>query len=89
MRPRHVCELIEALEQQKKLGTLRKDGTRVETDELIAPRTVCHVYGTVRVMRNDAAADEVISSNPRVSRTSSREEGQGSHLAPNGGVHAR
>jgi hypothetical protein len=58
------CE--QALKQKKKLGNVRKDGTRIETDEMIAPRTVRHVYGTLRAMLNDAVADEVIPSNPCV-----------------------
>jgi hypothetical protein len=66
LRPRHIREFVEALKQKKKLGNLRKDGTRVETDELIAPRTVRHVYDTLRAMLNDAVADEVIPSNPCV-----------------------
>ncbi len=66
LRPRHVRDLIKALTRKRKLGNLRKDGTRVPSDELIAPRTVRHVYGTLRAMLNDAVADEVIASNPCV-----------------------
>jgi hypothetical protein len=50
LRPRHIRDFIEALQRKKKLGNLRKDGTRVECEELIAPRTVLHVYGTLRSM---------------------------------------
>jgi len=66
LRPRHIRDFVEALKRKKKLGNLRKDGTRVETDELIAPRTVRHVYGTLRAMLNDAVADELLPSNPCV-----------------------
>jgi len=64
LRPRHIRDFIEVLKKKKKLGNLKKNGTRVETDELIAPRTVLHVYGTLRAMLNDAVADELIPTNP-------------------------
>ncbi len=66
LRPRHIREFIEGLKKTKKLGNLRKDSTRVESDELIAPRTVLHIYGTLRAMLNDAVADELIATNPCV-----------------------
>ena len=62
--PRQVRDFVEQLKKKRKLGNLKKDGTRVPTDELIAPRTVRHVYGTLRAMLNDAVADELIKSSP-------------------------
>ena len=64
LRPRHIRDFIDALKKKKKLGNLKKDGTRVEMDELIAPRTVLHVYGTLRAMLNDAVAEELIATSP-------------------------
>jgi integrase len=64
LRPRHIRDFIDALKKKKKLGNLKKNGKRVECDELIAPRTVLHVYGTLRAMLNDAVADELIPTNP-------------------------
>ncbi len=59
-------EFVVSLSKKKKLLNRRGDGTRPLSDELIAPRTVRHVYGTLRAMLNDAVADEVIDSNPCV-----------------------
>lgn len=39
LRPRLVRDFVEALSTKRKLGNLGKDGTRVPTNELIAPRT--------------------------------------------------
>ena len=66
LRPRQVREFVEALTKKKRQGNRRKDGSLVPTDELLAPRTVRHVYGTLRVMLNDAVADELIASSPCV-----------------------
>lgn len=66
IRPRHIRDLVEALKKKKKLGNRRADGTRVPTDELIAPRTVRHIYGTLHAMLADAVAAELIPSNPCV-----------------------
>ncbi len=66
LRPRHVRAFVESLSQKKKLGNKTKDGSRVATDELLAPRTVRHVYATLRAMLNDAVADELIPSSPCV-----------------------
>lgn len=64
LRPRQIRDFVKALSGKRKLGNLRKDGTRMPCDELIAPRTVRHIYGTLRAMLNDAVADELIASNP-------------------------
>ncbi len=64
--PRIVREFVVSLSKKKKLGNRRVDGTRTPNDALIAPRTVRHVYGTLRAMLNDAVADELIASNPCV-----------------------
>jgi integrase len=66
LRPRQVREFVQALTKKKRQGNRRKDGSLVPTDELLAPRTVRHVYGTLRAMLNDAVADEVIPSSPCV-----------------------
>jgi hypothetical protein len=65
-RPRQARDFVKALAGKRKLGNLRKDGTRAPCDEPIAPRTVRHVYGTLRAMLNDAVADELITTNPCV-----------------------
>lgn len=65
---RHVQDFVKSLAKKRKLGNLRKDGTRTETDELIAPRTVRHIYGTLRAMFADAVADDVIKESPCVLR---------------------
>jgi integrase len=66
LRPRQVRDFVKALAGKRKLGNRRKDGTRAPCDEPIAPRTVRHVYGTLRAMLNDAVADELITTNPCV-----------------------
>ncbi|HEX3475309.1 MAG TPA: tyrosine-type recombinase/integrase [Kofleriaceae bacterium] len=66
LRPRQIRDFVKALAGKRKLGNRRKDGTRVATEELIAPRTVRHVYATLRAMLNDALADELITTNPCV-----------------------
>jgi integrase len=66
LRPRQVRDFVKALGDKRKLGNRRKDGTRMPCDEPIAPRTVRHVYGTLRAMLNDALADELIATNPCV-----------------------
>lgn len=66
LRPRHVRDLVSSLCGKRKQGNRRKDGTAVPTEELLAPRTVRHIYGTLRAMLNDAVADELIASNPCV-----------------------
>ena len=66
LRPRQVREFVDALTKKKRQGNRRKDGSLVPTDELLAPRTVRHVYGTLRAMLNDAVADELIPSSPCV-----------------------
>ena len=66
IRPRHVRDFVDRLKATRKLGNMQKNGTRVATAELIAPRTVLHVYGTLRAMLNDAVADELIAASPCV-----------------------
>jgi integrase len=66
LRPRQVRDFVEALTRKKRQGNRRKDGSLVPTDELLAPRTVRHVYGTLRAMLNEAVADELIPSSPCV-----------------------
>ena len=66
LRPRHVRDFVEKLKVTKKQRQMRKDGTLVGEEENIAPRTVLHIYGTLRSMLNDAVADEVIASSPCV-----------------------
>jgi integrase len=69
IRPKHVRDFVAALGKKRRLGNVRKDGSRVETDELLAPRTVRHIYATLRVMLNDAVADELIASSPCALKT--------------------
>lgn len=64
LRPRHVRDFVEKLKTTKKKRQARKDGTLVGEEENIAPRTVLHIYGTLRSMLNDAVADELILSSP-------------------------
>ena len=66
LRPRHIRDFVEKLKTKKKIRQARKDGTLVGVDALIAPRTVLHVYGTLRSMLNDAVADEMIAATPCV-----------------------
>src|SRR5690348_494764 len=65
LRPRHIREFVEKLKVTKKKRQVRRDGSLTgEEGETIAPRTVLHIYGTLRSMLNDAVADEVIPSSP-------------------------
>jgi integrase len=64
VRPRHIRDFVASLAQKKKTGNRRKDGTLVELDEPIAPRTVLHVYGTLRLIFKRALADELILTSP-------------------------
>ncbi len=66
LRPRHIRDFVEALKKKKKIRQRRLDGTLVGEEELIAPRTVLHVYGTLRSMLNDAVAEELIAASPCV-----------------------
>lgn len=66
LRARQVRDFIDALNKKKRQGNRRKDGSLVPTDELLAPRTVRHIYGTLRAMLNDAVADELIAASPCV-----------------------
>jgi len=66
LRPRQVRAFVDALTKKRRQGNRRKDGSLVPTDELLAPRTVRHVYGTLRAMLNDAVADELIAASPCV-----------------------
>ena len=66
LRPRHIRDFVEALKKKKKIRQRRLDGTLVGEEELIAPRTVLHVYGTLRSMLNDAVAEELIPASPCV-----------------------
>ena len=61
-----VREFIESLKDKRKLGNMRKDGTRVPTDELLAPKTIRAIYFTLSGMLADAVADELLASNPCV-----------------------
>jgi integrase len=62
LRPRQVRTFVEELTRKRRQGNRRKDGSVVPNDELLAPRTVRHIYGTLRAMLNDAVADELIAS---------------------------
>lgn len=66
LRPKDVRALVASLSTKRRLGNLRADGSRVPTEEPLAPRTVRHVYGTLRAMLNDAVADEIIAASPCV-----------------------
>ncbi len=53
LRPHHVRDMVRALRSKKSArGTL------------LAPRTVRHVFGTLRTLMRDAEVDELIASNP-------------------------
>lgn len=55
VRPRHVRDLVREL------------GLRCgSADDQLAPRTVRHIYATLRTMFNDATADEVVAATPCV-----------------------
>jgi hypothetical protein len=60
LRPRQVRDFVDALTKKRRKGNRRKDGSLVPTDELLAPRTVRHIYGTLRAMLNDAVTDELV-----------------------------
>jgi integrase len=66
LRPRQVRDFVESLKKKKPQGIRRKDGSVSPTDEVLAPRTIRHIYGTLRAMLNDAVADELIPSSPCV-----------------------
>jgi integrase len=66
LRPRQVRAFVDELTRKRRQGNRRKDGSQVPTEELLAPRTVRHIYGTLRAMMNDAVADELIASSPCV-----------------------
>lgn len=66
LRPSHIREFVKLLRTKTRQPHRRKDGTPIPTDELLAPRTVRHIYATLRVMLNDAVADEIIRSTPCV-----------------------
>src|SRR5262249_33466569 len=53
LRPRHIRDFVEKLKVTKKKRQMRRDGTLVGEEENIAPRTVLHIYGTLRSMLND------------------------------------
>ncbi len=53
VRPRDVRELVRRLRLKKS-----------ERKELLAPRSVRHIYGTLHTMFEDAVADELIEINP-------------------------
>ncbi len=55
LRPHHVRDMVRALRAKKSAR-----------GELMAPRTVRHVYGTLHTMLHDAVVDELISANPCV-----------------------
>lgn len=62
--PRRIREFIDSLKRMRKLGNMRRDGTRTPTDDPLAPRTIWHIYATLRRLLGDAVADEIIRSNP-------------------------
>lgn len=61
VRPRHIRDMVRDLAAAKK--TDPKTGQKVAK---FAPRTVRHIYGVVRVMFNDAVADELLDVSPCV-----------------------
>jgi hypothetical protein len=66
LRPRQVRDFVDSLRKKKPQGIRRKDGSLSPTDEVLAPRTIRHICGTLRAMLNDAVADELIPSSPCV-----------------------
>lgn len=56
IRPRHVRELVEALQEKQ---TARKNGK-------LAPRTILHVFRTLSLLYKSAVVDERVSSSPVV-----------------------
>ncbi len=66
LRPKLIRDFIESLKSKHKLGNRRKDGTRVPSDELLAPKTIRAIYFTLAKMLADAVADELLVSNPCV-----------------------
>lgn len=65
LRPKHVRDFVTALGKARRRFRM-PDGTLATLDETIAPRTVLHIYGTLRAMLNDAVAEEHIASSPCV-----------------------
>ena len=56
LRPRHVRDFIVSLRHKRS----------ARTGELLAPRTVRHVYAALRQVLHDAVVDELLESNPCV-----------------------
>lgn len=56
VRPRHVLQLVRALEARRNEQGKKK----------LAPRTILHVYGALRVMFSDALTEELIAATPCV-----------------------
>jgi len=55
LRPRHVLDLVRKLEQTKRL--------RRKAPTFLAPRTVRHIYGTLRSLLGDALVDGLVPLN--------------------------
>ena len=66
LRPRDVQDFVRALSVKKKRGPRLRNAAPSFTNDVIAGRTVRHIYGTLRSMLNDAVAEEIIATNPCV-----------------------
>lgn len=69
VRARHIRDMIKALKKLKR--TNPKTG---KTEARFANRTIRHIYGIVRVMFNDAIADELIDATPCVLRSRNKKD---------------
>lgn len=61
VRPRHLKDLVQHLMQH---GQQRRKRAKPGVSYRLAPRTIRHVYFTLRVMFDDAVADELLAATP-------------------------
>lgn len=59
VRPKHIRDLVEALKEKRSVARKCKD-------KKLAPRTVLHIYGCVRLMFKGAVVDDHIETSPVV-----------------------
>lgn len=89
LRRRQIQDLIDALGKKKKLGSLLADGTRAPSDELLAPRTVRHIHGTLHAVLESAVTDEIIPTNPATGVELPKKVDKDRKVAPHGQVRPR
>jgi integrase len=65
IRTRHIRDLVRGL-RSKRVGKKKPNKGAAKDRGLLAPRTVRHVYATLRAMFREAVVDELLSANPCV-----------------------